>query len=40
MELTLDETLQKAIEAHKAGQVQEADRHPAERYPYCYMASA
>ncbi|WP_443636752.1 tetratricopeptide repeat protein [Candidatus Njordibacter sp. Uisw_058] len=26
MELTLDEALQKAIEAHKAGQVQEADR--------------
>jgi len=26
MELTLDEALQKAIEAHKAGQIQEADR--------------
>ena len=26
MELTLDQALQKAIEAHKAGQVQEADR--------------
>jgi tetratricopeptide (TPR) repeat protein len=26
MELTLDEVLQKAVEAHKAGQVQEADR--------------
>ena len=26
MELTLDETLQKAVEAHKAGQSQEADR--------------
>ena len=26
MELTLDEALQKAVEAHKAGQVQEADR--------------
>ena len=26
MELTLDEALQKAIKAHKAGQVQEADR--------------
>ena len=26
MELTLDEALQKAIEAHKAGQTQEADR--------------
>jgi predicted Zn-dependent protease len=26
MELTLDEALQKAIEAHKAGQAQEADR--------------
>ena len=26
MELTLEETLQKAVEAHKAGQIQEADR--------------
>jgi len=26
MELTLDEALQKAVEAHKAGQIQEADR--------------
>ena len=26
MELTLDEVLQKAIEAHKAGQIQEAER--------------
>ena len=26
MELTLDEVLQKAVEAHKAGQIQEADR--------------
>ena len=26
MELTLDQALQKAIEAHKVGQVQEADR--------------
>ena len=26
MELTLDETLHKAVESHKAGQVQEADR--------------
>ena len=26
MELTLDEALQKAVEAHKAGQVQKADR--------------
>jgi thioredoxin-like negative regulator of GroEL len=26
MELTLDEALQKAIEAHKAGRIQEADR--------------
>ncbi|WP_443637655.1 tetratricopeptide repeat protein [Candidatus Njordibacter sp. Uisw_058] len=26
MDLTLDEVLQKAVEAHKAGQVQEADR--------------
>ena len=26
MELTLDETLQKAVEAHKSGQIQEADR--------------
>ena len=26
MELTLDEVLQKAVEAHKAGQTQEADR--------------
>ena len=27
MELTLDQALQKGIEAHKAGQVQEADRY-------------
>ena len=26
MELTFDQALQKAVEAHKAGQVQEADR--------------
>ena len=26
MELTLDEVLQKAVEAHRAGQIQEADR--------------
>ena len=26
MELALDEALQKAVEAHKAGQIQEADR--------------
>ena len=26
MELTLDQALQKGIEAHKAGQIQEADR--------------
>ena len=26
MELTLDEALQKAIEAHKAGKIQEAER--------------
>ena len=26
MELTLDEALQKAIEAHKTGQIQEAER--------------
>ena len=26
MELTLDEALQKAIEAYKAGQIQEAER--------------
>ena len=26
MELTLEEALQKAVEAHKAGQIQEADR--------------
>ena len=26
MELTLDQALQKAVEAHKAGQIQEADR--------------
>ena len=26
MELTIDQALQKGIEAHKAGQVQEADR--------------
>ena len=26
MELTLEEALQKAVEAHKAGQLQEADR--------------
>ena len=26
MELTLDEALQKGIEAHKAGQIQEAER--------------
>ena len=26
MELTLDQALQKGVEAHKAGQVQEADR--------------
>ena len=26
MELTLDQALQKGIEAHKAGQLQEADR--------------
>ena len=26
MELTLDETLQKAVKVHKAGQLQEADR--------------
>ena len=27
MELTLDQALQKGIEAHKAGKVQEADRY-------------
>ena len=27
MELTLDEALQKGVEAHKAGNVQEADRY-------------
>ena len=27
MELTLDQALQKGIEAHKAGEVQEADRY-------------
>ena len=27
MELTLDQALQKGIEAHKAGRVQEADRY-------------
>ena len=27
MELTLDEALQKGVEAHKAGQLQEADRY-------------
>ena len=27
MELTLDQALQKGIEAHKAGQIQEADRY-------------
>tara|TARA_B100000795_G_C22540905_1_gene338773 strand:- start:3 stop:191 length:189 start_codon:yes stop_codon:yes gene_type:complete len=27
MELTLDQALQKAVEAHKSGQTQEADRH-------------
>ena len=27
MELTLDQALQKGIEAHKAGNAQEADRH-------------
>ena len=26
MELTLDQALQKAVEAHKAGQIQEAER--------------
>ena len=26
MELTIDQALQKAIEAHQAGQIQEADR--------------
>ena len=26
MELTIDQALQKGVEAHKAGQVQEADR--------------
>ena len=26
MDLTLDQALQKAVEAHKAGQIQEADR--------------
>jgi tetratricopeptide (TPR) repeat protein len=26
MELTIDQALQKAVEAHKAGQIQEADR--------------
>ena len=26
MELTLDQALQKAVEAHRAGQVQDADR--------------
>ena len=26
MELTLDQALQKGVEAHKAGQVEEADR--------------
>ena len=27
MELTIDQALQKAVEAHKAGQVQEADKY-------------
>ena len=27
MELTLDQALQKGVEAHKAGKVQEADRY-------------
>ena len=27
MELTLDQALQKGVEAHKAGQIQEADRY-------------
>jgi len=27
MELTLDQALKKGVEAHKAGQVQEADRY-------------
>ena len=34
MELTLDQALQKGIEAHKAGKAQEADRY------YCYTKSS
>jgi hypothetical protein len=35
MELTLDQALQKAVEAHKAGQIQEADRiYTAIFYPF------
>ena len=35
MELTLEEALEKAVEAHKAGQIQEADRiYTAIFYPF------
>ena len=38
MELTLDQALQKGVEAHRAGEVQEADRYyTAIRFANCKL---